>query len=145
MTTTVTQTQSLAQFAPGLAATGKTPAQIMSAARDFESVFATQMLTPMYEGMDVDPMFGGGHGEEMFRTMMLDEYGKQIGRERFVRSRPLYLRCHAESTGRKTLMETIERVVEIMVTIEEFSELLDHENSGHSRRRFNADREDVRA
>ncbi len=59
-----------------LSATKRT--QVMKSARDFEAVFATEMLTPMYEGLEVDPTFGGGHGEEMFRTMMLDEYGKQI-------------------------------------------------------------------
>jgi hypothetical protein len=36
------------------------------------------MLSPMFSGVEVDPTFGGGHGEEMFRTMMLDEYGKQM-------------------------------------------------------------------
>jgi Rod binding domain-containing protein len=54
-------------------------AQIMNTAHDFESVFATQMMTPMFEGLEVNPMFGGGKGEEMFRTVLLDEYGKQIG------------------------------------------------------------------
>jgi Rod binding domain-containing protein len=53
--------------------------QIMNSARDFEAVFATQMMTPMFEGLEVNPMFGGGKGEEMFRTVLLDEYGKQIG------------------------------------------------------------------
>ena len=54
-------------------------AQMMGAAHDFESVFATQMMTPMFEGLEVNPMFGGGKGEEMFRTVLLDEYGKQMG------------------------------------------------------------------
>lgn len=48
------------------------------AARAFEAMFATQMLAPMYEGLEVDDVFGGGHGEEVFRTMMLQEYGKAV-------------------------------------------------------------------
>jgi hypothetical protein len=26
-----------------------------------------------------DSLFGGGHGEEMFRSVLLDSYAKQIG------------------------------------------------------------------
>ena len=54
------------------------PDAVRKAATDFESVFATQMLTQMFSGVKTDAMFGGGHGEEMYRSMMLDEYGKAI-------------------------------------------------------------------
>jgi Rod binding domain-containing protein len=60
------------------AAPAQTQAQVMKSARDFEAVFSTEMLSPMFEGIEVDPTFGGGHGEEMFRTMLLDQYGKQM-------------------------------------------------------------------
>jgi Rod binding domain-containing protein len=63
-----------------LAASPAVPASIKKAATDFEAVFATQMLTHMYEGMPVDPNFGGGKGEEMFRTVLLDQYGKQMAK-----------------------------------------------------------------
>ena len=53
-------------------------AAAMKAAQDFESVFVTQMLGQMYEGISTDGPFGGGPGEGMFRSLMLDEYGKQI-------------------------------------------------------------------
>ena len=66
-------------MASGLGAP-KSRAQIEAAAKDFESVFATQMLTHMYAGIKPDTEFGGGSGEDMFRTLTLDEYGKQIGR-----------------------------------------------------------------
>jgi flagellar protein FlgJ len=72
----------LASQAQAAAATPKAAmnaAQIQNAAHDFEAVFATQMMTPMFQGLDVNPMFGGGKGEEMFRTVLLDEYGKQMG------------------------------------------------------------------
>ncbi|MBL8629413.1 MAG: rod-binding protein [Rhodospirillaceae bacterium] len=47
-------------------------------ADEFESVFVGQMLEYMSEGVEVDPMFGGGHAEEMWKSMMNQEYGKHI-------------------------------------------------------------------
>lgn len=48
-------------------------------AKDFEAMFMTQMLQHMFSGLDKqDGMFGGGHAEQMFRPMLLDEYGKMI-------------------------------------------------------------------
>lgn len=49
-------------------------------AQDFEAMFATQLLQPMFEGVAVDPTFGGGHGEEIMRSFMLQEYGKLIAK-----------------------------------------------------------------
>ena len=48
------------------------------AAKDFEAVFISEMMSHMFNGIDVDPMFGGGPGEEMFRSMMVNEYGKKM-------------------------------------------------------------------
>lgn len=48
------------------------------AARDFEAMFVTEMLRPMFDGIEPDPMFGGGKGEEVFQSLMLDEYGKAM-------------------------------------------------------------------
>ena len=56
----------------------KNVARAEEAAKDFESVFISQMLSHMFSGVEVDPMFGGGQGEEMFRSMMVEEYGKQL-------------------------------------------------------------------
>lgn len=49
-----------------------------AAAEEFEAVFLSQMLGHMFSGIEVDPMFGGGNGEEMFKGMMVEEYGKQL-------------------------------------------------------------------
>ncbi|OFX12525.1 MAG: hypothetical protein A2516_08180 [Alphaproteobacteria bacterium RIFOXYD12_FULL_60_8] len=49
-------------------------------AQEFESVFLSQMMAPMFAELGNDPMFGGGEGEKMFRSMMMDEYGKIISR-----------------------------------------------------------------
>lgn len=48
------------------------------AAEDFEAVFISQMLTPMFEGIQSDDMFGGGSAENIYKSMMIEEYGKII-------------------------------------------------------------------
>lgn len=45
-------------------------------AQEFEAMYIAEMMKPMFEGLQVDPMFGGGKGEEVFRGMLLQEYGK---------------------------------------------------------------------
>ncbi|HCZ15412.1 MAG TPA: hypothetical protein DHV85_12625 [Candidatus Accumulibacter sp.] len=53
---------------------------IKSAAQEFEAVFLSQMMTHMFAGVETDPVFGGGPGEDMFRGMMILEYGKHMAR-----------------------------------------------------------------
>jgi Rod binding domain-containing protein len=61
-----------------VAAPGQTAdtSKAATAARDYESVFIAQLLGSMFEGISTDGMFGGGQGEEMFRSMMIDQYAK---------------------------------------------------------------------
>lgn len=47
-------------------------------AKDFEEVFMSQMLKPMWEGLETNEMFGGGPGEDVMREMMVQEYGKSM-------------------------------------------------------------------
>lgn len=61
-------------------APGMDPAQARQAAEDFEAVFISQMLAPMFEGMSDDDTFGGGPGEDIYRSMMVEEYGKSIAK-----------------------------------------------------------------
>ncbi len=49
-----------------------------AAAKDFEAVFLSEMFSHMFEGLNVDPMFGGGQGEKMFRGMLVQQYGKMM-------------------------------------------------------------------
>lgn len=51
-------------------------AAIHKTASQLEAQFASQIFTAMFEGVEADPVFGGGHGEEMFRSFLIDEYGK---------------------------------------------------------------------
>ncbi len=53
---------------------------IRKAAEEFEAVFVSQMLAPMFETLESDTMFGGGPGEDIYRSMMVEEYGKTIAR-----------------------------------------------------------------
>jgi Rod binding domain-containing protein len=62
------------------AATGS-KAAIQTKAQEFEGVFVSQMLGQMFEGISTDGPFGGGQGEQMFRSLMMDEYGKQIAKQ----------------------------------------------------------------
>lgn len=50
--------------------------QIEEASQEFEAVFLSEMLKPMFESIEPDPMFGGGAGEKAFKGMMVQEYGK---------------------------------------------------------------------
>lgn len=52
--------------------------KLEAAAKDFEALFVTEMMKPMFEGIKPDPTFGGGKGEEIFQGMMLQEYGKMM-------------------------------------------------------------------
>ena len=54
--------------------------KIKKAAQDFEGFFVGQMMNSMTEGLETDATFGGGHGEEMWRTMLNQEYGKEVAK-----------------------------------------------------------------
>lgn len=62
---------------PAPSATGN-KAAASKAAKEFESVFISQFLGSMFSGIKTDGVFGGGQGEEMFRSLMIDQYGKQL-------------------------------------------------------------------
>ena len=49
-------------------------------AEDFEAFFMTKMMESMFEGISTEGMFGGGHAEKIYRSMLLDEYGKVMAK-----------------------------------------------------------------
>jgi len=49
-------------------------------AEDFESFFFTQSLESMYAGLSTNGLFGGGSGESVYRSLLLQEYGKAAAR-----------------------------------------------------------------
>ena len=56
----------------------QTHQQARKIAEDFEAVFLSQMLQPMFEGIKPEAPFGGGSSEAMWRSMQIEEYGKAI-------------------------------------------------------------------
>lgn len=57
-----------------------TPEDAMRVGRQFEQMFLSQMLAPMFEGISSNGPFGGGKGEEMFRSFQVDAYAQAISR-----------------------------------------------------------------
>lgn len=53
---------------------------IRRAAVAFEAVFIGQMLSHLWRGIPTDGPFGGGPAEETYRSLLIEEYGKQIAR-----------------------------------------------------------------
>jgi Rod binding domain-containing protein len=67
------------QKVPGSTLSEAEMKHIDQAAQDFEAMFLTEMMRPMFDEVNKpDPMFGGGKGEEVFNNLMLDEYGKKM-------------------------------------------------------------------
>ena len=57
-----------------------TPAQrarIQGAAQAFESQLMSLMMQPMFEGVSSAPPFGGGEGEQTYRSFLVDAFAKQ--------------------------------------------------------------------
>ena len=48
------------------------------AAKEFEAVFLSQMLAPMFAELGDDPLFGGGPGEAVFKSLLIDEFAKSM-------------------------------------------------------------------
>jgi Rod binding domain-containing protein len=59
---------------------GADHAAARKAAVEFEAMFLSQMLGHMFEGIKTDGPFGGGHAERMYRSLLVDEYGKAVAR-----------------------------------------------------------------
>lgn len=75
----ITGALTLAQTAPIKVPHGTINAEAAKkAAKQFEGVMVSQMLGGMFEGISTDGMFGGGQGEQMFRSLLMDEYSKEI-------------------------------------------------------------------
>ena len=74
----VTATNAIANGAAPSVKRAANADQIDAAAKDFEAFFVSQVLENMFAGIRTDGIFGGGHGESVFRSLMLQEYGKVI-------------------------------------------------------------------
>lgn len=54
--------------------------QVDKAAKDFEAVFLSQMIEHMMDGVSLDPMGEGGASDEIYKSMLIDEYAKLMSR-----------------------------------------------------------------
>ena len=49
-------------------------------AQAFEASFLSQMLKPMFEGLDTEGTFGGGEAEATWRSFLIDAMAKQTAK-----------------------------------------------------------------
>jgi flagellar protein FlgJ len=54
--------------------------QIAKTAQDFEASFLSVMLQTMFQGVKQEEPFGGGQGEEMFKSFMSEAMAKQMAK-----------------------------------------------------------------
>ena len=61
---------------------GKTHAnaKAWATAQDFEAQFLSTMAQTMFEGVKTDKTFGGGPGEDTFRSMLVEQYGQEMAK-----------------------------------------------------------------
>ncbi|MDO8381067.1 rod-binding protein [Phenylobacterium sp.] len=52
--------------------------QIAQTAKDFESSFLSVMLGSMFKDVNISEPFGGGHGEDAFKSFMTEAMAKQV-------------------------------------------------------------------
>lgn len=72
--------QSVSATATPQPAKGRTSEEAHKAGEEFEAFFLTQMLEHMFKGIKTDGLFGGGYGEGVYRSVMLQEYGRVLSK-----------------------------------------------------------------
>ncbi len=58
--------------------TGKEAAAVKKVSKEFETLFIDMMLKSMRESVGKDKITDGGHGEEVYRSMLDQEYAKSL-------------------------------------------------------------------
>ena len=61
---------------PPTVATKAAPDNVRHTAEEFEGFFLSQMFGMMFTDINTDGLFGGGQGEKIFRSLLVDEYAK---------------------------------------------------------------------
>lgn len=57
------------------------PDKIRKTAEDFEAVFIAEMFKPMFDTISTEGMFSGGAAEGIWRSMMVQEFGKSVAQQ----------------------------------------------------------------
>jgi flagellar protein FlgJ len=60
------------------ASRAKDKAAAAKVAKEYEGVFLQEMLGHMFKGLSTDGLFGGGHSEEIYRSLLLKEYANGL-------------------------------------------------------------------
>jgi len=55
-------------------------AKMRETAEAFEASFLSQMLKPMFEGLDTEGTFGGGEAEATWRSFLVDAMARQTAK-----------------------------------------------------------------
>jgi Rod binding domain-containing protein len=63
-----------------LSVAGDIHAKARTAAQEFEAVFLNTMLQPMFSATQAESPFGGGTGNEVWKSMLTDEYAKSFAK-----------------------------------------------------------------
>jgi Rod binding domain-containing protein len=77
MTALAPPTSLLAPVAAPQAAHDATAAKIRQTAEAFEASFISALLQPVFDSLSTAPPFGGGQGEDAFKSFMVDAIAKQ--------------------------------------------------------------------
>lgn len=80
ITAAAMQGAAAAQRAPTAPVASMSPQRLRQAAQDFEAFYLARALEPMFEGIGTEAPFGGGMAEDMWRSLLIDEYGKAIAK-----------------------------------------------------------------
>jgi len=62
--------------APNPAAGAPDPSGAHKVAQDFEAFFLAQAMDAMFAGIETDKLFGAGSGENVYRSLLSQEYAK---------------------------------------------------------------------
>jgi Rod binding domain-containing protein len=62
--------------APSPAAGAQDPSGAAKVAHDFEAFFLAQAMDSMFAGIESDKLFGGGQGENVYKSLLSQEYAK---------------------------------------------------------------------
>lgn len=58
----------------------KNATNVKKAAQEFQAVYLSEMMNYVFSGIKTSPLFGGGHGEETFRSMLVQEYANNLAK-----------------------------------------------------------------
>lgn len=80
--------------------------QAKKTAAEFESFFLGQMLEYMNTDIDGQGLFGGGHAEDVWRSMLNQEYGKEIAKSSSLGVADAVMRSMLQAQGEITTSPT---------------------------------------